>query len=54
MNAFCAWAWIQRGRETRAVTVTPAGWEAFREHFGIESEALEAPKPDFNAYRASA
>lgn len=54
MNAFCAWGWMQRGRETRAVTITPAGWDALREHFGIEAETFDAPEPDFNAYRASA
>lgn len=39
MNAFCSNGWMTRGHETRVVTVTPAGWEALREHFGIDRDA---------------
>ncbi|AXF18768.1 ArsR/SmtB family transcription factor [Paraburkholderia caledonica] len=39
MKAFCSNGWMTRGRETRAVTVTPAGWKALREHFGIDRNA---------------
>ncbi len=54
MNAFCAWEWIRRGHDTRAVTVTPAGSEALREYFGIELDALRAPRPEFADYQESA
>ncbi len=54
MNAFCAWAWLRRGQETRAVTVTPAGSDALREHFGIELDALRNAGAGFNQYRESA
>lgn len=39
MNAFCSNGWMTRGHETRVVTVTPAGWEVLREHFGIDRDA---------------
>lgn len=45
MNVLIARGWIRRGYETRAVTITPAGWGALREHFGIEFDALQASRP---------
>ena len=54
MNGFCAWTWLRRGRDTRAATVTPAGSDALREHFGIDLDALKNPTSAFNDYRESA
>lgn len=44
MDTFCARDWIRRGPETRAVIVTPAGWDALREYFGIEVDDLQASR----------
>lgn len=54
MNAFCAWSWLRRSRDTRAVTVTPTGSDALREHFGIDLDALKNPTSGFSDYRESA
>jgi DNA-binding transcriptional ArsR family regulator len=59
MNAFCTWGWMARGHETRVVVVTPAGWEALREHFGIERNAeldsqAQRGTPRFAEYRETA
>ncbi|MDR5761388.1 helix-turn-helix transcriptional regulator [Caballeronia sp. LZ035] len=39
MDAFCSKGWMKRGRESRVVTVTDAGWEGLREHLGIDRAA---------------
>ena len=54
MNAFYAWEWIRPGHDTRAVTITPAGSKALREHFGIELDALRASQPELGDYPQSA
>ena len=38
MEAFGVQGWIRRVEATRTVVVTPVGWGAFRQHFGIESD----------------
>lgn len=56
MNAFDSNGWVTRVREARAVTVTPAGWEALRKHLGIERSnqfgaTAKLCTPDLSGYR---
>ncbi|WP_207003037.1 ArsR/SmtB family transcription factor [Trinickia mobilis] len=41
MNAFFAWDWIRRVPGKRTVVVTPLGWAALKQHFGIEREGRD-------------
>lgn len=59
MNVFRSNGWITRVPETRAVTVTPAGWKALGEHLGIErsnqlSATAQLSTPDRAGYRDTA
>ncbi|MDR7006624.1 ArsR/SmtB family transcription factor [Paraburkholderia strydomiana] len=43
MNVFRSNGWMTRFHKTRALTVTPAGWEALRQQLGIErNDELDA------------
>jgi DNA-binding transcriptional ArsR family regulator len=41
-NLLCDKGWIRRVKSLRAVDVTPRGWKAFKEHFGIQEQTLVA------------
>jgi len=36
-------AWLRRSRETRAVRITPKGWDEFKRQLGIDADALAQP-----------
>jgi DNA-binding transcriptional ArsR family regulator len=38
LNAFFAWDWMRRVPGRRNVVVTPLGWAALKQHFGIEPD----------------
>lgn len=35
MNTFCQWEWVGKTSGTRALTLTPQGWQGLEEHLGI-------------------
>ncbi|WP_193090700.1 helix-turn-helix transcriptional regulator [Advenella sp. FME57] len=37
LNIFCEKDWLRRVANSRAITITPAGWLAFRQHLAIDS-----------------
>jgi hypothetical protein len=41
----CELGWFQRPLSTRAVDVTPKGWQALKAHFGLERPDIEM-EPD--------
>ncbi len=41
---FCENDWLRRAAKSRAITVTPAGWLAFREHLAIDAALLDGHK----------
>ncbi|TKC91613.1 helix-turn-helix transcriptional regulator [Trinickia terrae] len=42
LNAFFAWDWMRRVPGRRSVLITPLGWAALKQHFGIEREGRPA------------
>lgn len=41
MSLLCAEGWLRRAKASRVVQVTPKGWDALREHLGIEGRLGE-------------
>lgn len=41
MTVMCANGWLRRETNSRAVHVTPKGWAALQQHFGIDAESLK-------------
>jgi DNA-binding transcriptional ArsR family regulator len=40
MRVLCTAGWLRRAKESRAIRVTPKGWEELKRHLGLDSEAL--------------
>lgn len=43
MDAFFAWEWMRKSPATRAVSITPKGWESLERHFGIARDFSAIP-----------
>ncbi len=43
-NLLCTEGWIRREKSSRIVEVTPKGWQKFKDHFGIQEQAITGPK----------
>ena len=51
MRVMCEGNWLRRVKDSRALQITPCGWKALRDHFGIDAASVTTEAGIASAYQ---